>query len=245
MSLAARVAFAFRKTIGNDSVAGAGPDVNSQTASRISKRRTAAKEDSSAAYQRRRKEIAEAAVRVFDRLGLKGASISAVAAELGIDRASVYYYISSKEELFDEVLRAVAERNLAIATQIADSELAPPQKLRELIVAIMSSYGEHYPLLYIYIRENLSNVPSERTKWSTEMREINRVIENAFIGIIEDGYADGSLRNVGPSRVVAYGMLGVIGWTHRWFRPQTSPHSAREIGETYAEMILSGMTATA
>lgn len=218
--------------------------MSSEIASRIGERRTAAKEDSSAAYKRRRKEIAEAAVRVFDRLGLKGASISAVAAELGIDRASVYYYISSKEELFDEVLRAVAERNSAIATEIAASDLPPPQKLRQLIVAIMSSYGEHYPLLYIYIRENLSHVPSERTQWSAEMREINRVIENAFIDIIEAGYADGSLRNVGPSKVVAYGMLGVVGWTHRWFRPQTSPYSAREVGETYAEMILSGMTSS-
>lgn len=217
--------------------------MSNEKTSGIGKRRTAAREESSAAYQRRRREIAEAAVRVFDRLGLQGASISAVAAELGIDRASVYYYISSKEELFDEVLRAVAERNSAMAAEIAASTLPPPRKLHELIVAIMESYGEHYPLLFIYIRENLSRVPDRRSKWSSDMRQINRVIENAFIGIIEEGYADGSLRNVGPSRVVAYGMLGVVGWTHRWFRPQTSPQTAREIGETYAEMMVSGLRA--
>lgn len=215
--------------------------MSSETKSGIGKRRSAAKEDSSPAYQRRRREIAEAAVRVFDRLGLQGASISAVAAELGIDRASVYYYISSKEELFDEVLRAVAERNSTMAREIAASPLPPPEKLRTLIVAIMESYGEHYPLLFIYIRENLSRVPDRRTKWSSDMRQINRVIETAFIDIIEAGYADGSLRNVGPAKVVAYGMLGVVGWTHRWFRPETSPQSAREIGETYAEMIVGGM----
>jgi AcrR family transcriptional regulator len=207
----------------------------------IGKRRKAAKHESSDAYKRRRREIAEAAVRVFDRLGLQGASISAVASELGIDRASVYYYISSKEELFDEVLRAVAERNSEIATEIAASDMSPPEKLRALIVAIMESYGEHYPLLFIYIRENLSRVSGARTKWSSDMRQVNRVIENAFIEIIEAGYSDGSLREVGPSRVVAYGMLGVVGWTHRWFRPETSPQSAREIGETYAEMIVAGM----
>ena len=221
-----------------------GPRVTSESPpSHIGKRRSAAKEESSASYQRRRKEIADAAVRVFDRLGLKGASISAVAAELGIDRASVYYYISSKEELFDEVLRAVAQRNSEIALEIAASSVAPPQKLRDLIVAIMVSYGEHYPLLFIYIRENLSHVTGERSKSAAAMREINRVVENAFIDIIEEGYADGSLRNVGASRVVAYGMLGVVGWTHRWFRPETSAHTAREIGETYADMILTGLSA--
>ena len=81
--------------------------VSDDKTSGIGKRRSAAREESSAAYQRRRREIAAAAVRVFDRLGLQGASISAVAAELGIDRASVDYYISSKDELFDEVLRVV------------------------------------------------------------------------------------------------------------------------------------------
>ena len=213
----------------------------SDKTSGIGKRRKAAKEESSGAYKRRRREIAEAAVRVFDRLGLQGASISAVATELGIDRASVYYYISSKEELFDELLRAVAERNSQIATDIAASTLPAPEKLWNLIVSIMESYGEHYPLLFIYIRENLGRVSGARSKWSSDMRQVNRVIENAFISIIEEGYADGTLRDVGPSRVVAYGMLGVVGWTHRWFRPDTSPQSAREIGETYANMMISGM----
>jgi AcrR family transcriptional regulator len=213
----------------------------SDKTSGIGKRRKAAKEESSDAYKRRRREIAEAAVRVFDRLGLQGASISAVAAELGIDRASVYYYISSKEELFDEVLRAVAERNSQIAIDIAASALPAPDKLWNLIVSIMESYGEHYPLLFIYIRENLGRVSGTRSKWSSDMRQVNRMIENAFISIIEEGYADGTLRDVGPSRVVAYGMLGVVGWTHRWFRPETSPQSAREIGETYANMMVSGM----
>ncbi|MBB5747583.1 TetR/AcrR family transcriptional regulator [Brevundimonas variabilis] len=216
----------------------------SDKTSGIGKRRSAAKEESSDAYKRRRREIAEAAVRVFDRLGLQGSSISAVAAELGIDRASVYYYISSKEELFDEVLRAVAERNSQIATEIASSKLPPPEKLWNLIVAIMESYGEHYPLLFIYIRENLSRVSGNRSKWSSDMRQVNRIIENAFIDIIEEGYADETLRNVGPSRVVAYGMLGVVGWTHRWYRPETSPQTAREIGQTYADMMVTGMRAS-
>ncbi len=107
----------------------------------------------------------------------------------------------------------------------------------------MGSCGEQYRLLFIYIRKHLSRVPDRRSKWASDMRQIDLVIENAFIQIIEQGYADGSLRNVGPSRVVAYGMLGVVGWTHRWFRPQTSPQTAREIGETYAEMMVSGLRA--
>lgn len=207
----------------------------------IKKRRTAAKEDSTASYDRRRKEIGEAAVRVFNRLGYTGASISAVAAELKIDRASLYYYIGSKEELFDTILREVIENNAAMASRIQASKLSPRRKMRDMITALMSSYGASYPLIYIYIRENLSHVSDNRSQWSKQMRALNREIENAIIAIVEEGYADKSFRNVGASQVVAYGVLGIIGWTHRWFRPEKSSESAEEIGKVYAEMILSGL----
>ena len=209
--------------------------------SNISKRRKLAKGDSSASYQARREEIANAAIRVFNRFGFKGASMSAVAAELNIDRASLYYYISSKEELFDELVRAVVERNLEHTRRIQASDLSPRRKLRDLITVLMTSYSEHYPLFYIYIRENLSHVSDSRSDWSALMRKLNAETVDAVISIIEEGYADNSFRNVGSSRVVAYGVLGIVGWTHRWYRPDRSEVSAEEIGKTYAEMLLSGL----
>jgi AcrR family transcriptional regulator len=207
----------------------------------IGRRRSAAKEDSRASYQVRRRKIAEAAVRVFNRLGFEGASISAVADELDIDRASLYYYISSKEELFDELVRTVVERNLDLVKRIEASSISPRRKLRELITALMTSYGEHYPLFYIYIRENLSHVSDKRTEWSSYMRKLNSETVDVVIAIVEQGYADKSFRNVGSSRVVAYGVLGILGWTHRWFRPGKSDINAEEIGKTYAELILAGL----
>ena len=207
----------------------------------VIERRRAAAEADPVAYQAKRREIASAAVRVFDRLGLQRATISAVAQELGMDRSTLYYYISSKEQLFDEVVRAVVEQNLQLVRRIADSPMPPRRKLRDMITALMSSYGEHYPLFYIFIREDLSHVSSDRTDWSHEMREMSRATATAMIEVIEQGYADGSLRRVGTPRVVAYGIFGIIGWTHRWFRPAKSDVSAEEIGKTYAEMILAGL----
>lgn len=210
-------------------------------ASGIGRRRSAARVDSSALYKAKREEIAEAAIRVFNRKGFQGASITAVAEELGIDRGSLYYYVSSKEALFDEVVRTVVERNLDLVRRIQSSKISPRRKVRDLIVALMSSYGEHYPLFYIYIRENLSHVSDARSGWSTTMRELNRQTTDAVIAIVEEGYADKSFRNIGDARVVAYGIFGLVGWTHRWFRPAESNVSAEEIGKIYAEMVLSGV----
>lgn len=209
----------------------------------IGKRRSAAKEDSSASYQARKQEIADAAVRVFNRLGFQRASISAVAAELDIDRASLYYYISSKEELFDEIVRKVVESNLDTAKAIEASSATPGEKIHGLIIALMKSYADSYPLIYIYIRENLSHVSNTRSDWSRYMRGLNTQMTDLIIAIIEQGYADGSFCKVGPSRVVAYGILGIVGWTHRWFRPEKSDVAADDIGKAYADLVLGGLVA--
>jgi TetR/AcrR family transcriptional regulator, cholesterol catabolism regulator len=209
--------------------------------SAIGQRRDAAKDDAGEGYQARRREIADAAVRVFNRLGYNGASISAVAAELQTDRASLYYYVSSKEELFDDVVRAVIERNADMASAIQRSDQPSRCKLHDLIVGLMVSYADSYPLIYIYIRENLSHVSDKRSEWSRGMRALNRAIEDAIVAIIDRGVADGSFRNVGSSRIIAFGILGMLGWTNRWYRPETSELSAREIGTTYADLVLGGL----
>lgn len=206
----------------------------------IEMRRAAAGADP-AAYAIKRREIADAAVRVFDRLGFQKASISAVAQEMKTDRSTLYHYINSKEELFDEVVRAVVERNLHMVLKIADSAVHPRRKLRDMVTALMTSYGEHYPLFYIYIRENLSHVSDARSGWSQEMREMNQKTTEAMIAVIEEGFADGSFRKIGSAKVIAFGIFGVIGWTNRWFRPDQSMNSAEEIGNTYAELVLNGL----
>lgn len=62
-----------------------------------------------------------------------------------------------------------------------------------------------------------------------------------MIRIIEEGYADRSFRDLGDSRVIAYGLLGMIDWTHRWYKPGAGGLSAAAIDEIYAEPPLAGL----
>ncbi len=212
------------------------------SASGIGKRRAAAKVDRAPNYEKRRKEISEAAARVFNRRGFRGTTISAVAEELSIDRASLYYYISSKEELFDELVREVSEDNVAMARKIQSSQQSPPEKLRELILELMRAYARSYPLLYIYIRENLGDVADQRSNWARYMKQINRDYDNAVISIIEEGYQDGSFQDVGDPKIVAYGIIGMVGWTNRWFKPDRGKADADEVARIYADMVIGGMS---
>ena len=209
--------------------------------STIGKRRSAASRDSTASYQSRRDEITRAAIRVFHEKGFESASLSAVAAELDVDRATIYYYFSSKEQLFDETVKTVLEGNLEVSRQIADSQSSPPQKLRNLISALMIGYDASYPLLYIYIREDLRRIEGKRSGWSARMLELNRVIERTMIDIINEGYTKGSFQRIGPAKIVAYGILGSLNWTHRWYKPSPNASSAADIGSIFSDLMISGL----
>lgn len=209
--------------------------------SAIAQRRAAAREEGSAAYLERRREIVAAAARVFKQKGLQGSNLGDVAAAAGADRASLYYYVESKEELFHEVVRETVEANLRTARAIRDGDGTVPDKLRRLIESIMQAYASDYPILYVYLQENLSHVPERYAGWAADMRRVNREYEGVVVGLVEEGVADGSLRPVAPPWVVAYALLGMLGWTSRWFNPEGARASAEEIGAAFAELLLSGV----
>jgi TetR/AcrR family transcriptional regulator, cholesterol catabolism regulator len=211
-------------------------------ASKISRRRAAALTGATSGYVDRRREILEAAAQVFKERGFRGTTISHVAEAMGADRASLYYYVSSKDELFQEVISEAVTVNLAAAKAIRKDEGPAPEKLRRLIEGLMASYGEYYAVLYVLIQENLSHVAPEQSDWAKEMKRINRQYERVLIDIIQAGQDEGTVRASAPAWLLAYGIIGMVGWTNRWFNPDKSPITAQEIGAAFADTLLSGLT---
>ena len=207
----------------------------------IAARRAVAKGGDNPAYRERREEILRSAARVFKNKGLAGANLGDIATEAGADRASLYYYVGSKEELFHEVVREAVEANLAWAREFRTSDDPVPQKLRNMIISVMKSYGDNYPMLYVFVQENLSRMPAKYADWSRQMRDSNREFEQIFIDVIAKGMEEGSIRAVGSPTTVAYGVLGMLGWSYRWFNPETSSSTAEEIGTMFADSLLYGL----
>jgi hypothetical protein len=95
----------------------------------------------------------------------------------------------------------------------------------------------------VYIQEDLSKVADGRSAWARQMTVINKRYDDAVIGIVESGFEDGSIRPVGPARVIAYGIIGMVNWTHRWYREGGSGMpSAAEIGRTFTSIVLNGLS---
>jgi len=212
--------------------------------SNIGKRRAAAIEKNSTGYNARREEIINAAAQVFKVRGYRGTKLADIATVLGIDRVSLYYYISSKDEVYEEVVTAVVISNTEHILEIRDSSIPVEQKLRDTIEHVMNAYADNYPFLYVYLQENLSHVAPNRMEWASKMREINRRYTQALVEIIQQGYDSGTFREVAPAGVVANGVLGMVSWTNRWFDPNRSQVTAEVIGRGYADIILDGLSKT-
>lgn len=210
--------------------------------SAISRRRAAAQGGRGAGYHQRRSEIIGAAATVFKAKGYRGTSLADVADAVAMDRATLYYYVGSKEELLDEVVTDVVLANLAAAEQIRDDDQPAPVKLERLVTGLMSSYAEHYPVLYVYLQEDLGQVTARRQPWAQQMRLVNRRYEAAIVAIVQEGIEEGTLRPLTDARVLAFGLMGMVSWTHRWFNPQRAATDAVAIAAAYVDVLLHGMT---
>jgi AcrR family transcriptional regulator len=213
-------------------------------ASGIGRRREAAQSGRRDGYVERRQKLIEAAAAVFQTKGYGSASLGDVASALGTDRASLYYYVSSKEELFHAVVFNAAEDNVVKAEAIRDRDDSAINKLSDLIHALMASYEKHYPYLFVYIQEKMTSFAPEEdgteSEWAADMRSLNTRYQEAALDIVKQGLAEGVLKPVGTPRVISYGIIGMVNWSHRWFRPE-GPASAEEIGDTFTEIVLKGL----
>ncbi|MFG2039823.1 TetR/AcrR family transcriptional regulator [Dactylosporangium sp. NPDC048998] len=209
----------------------------------IGRRRTAALRDHGEGYTQRRNEIIAAGAQVFRDKGFEASSLRDVAERLGTDRASLYYYVASKNELFQLVTqRAVTEVVVAaeaVAAQKGDAE----SRLRELIVTTVEKYEAHFPYMFVYIQEDMNRIHSSSIDevWARTMVELGRRFELALMRILEDGDKDDSLVIAHPHLAMNV-IIGAVNWTHRWFTPGRGS-TGRVLGDQMADMLLDGFRA--
>lgn len=207
----------------------------------LSQRRTRARIEWSEEYQRRRAELLQAAATVFHQKGLAEATLADIADAAGTDRATVYYYVKNKHELFVEVIRDSLVATEAAAAAVSAKDLEPLDKLRQLIVSSVVHYAKYYPYLYIYAVEDLTRLDVDEP-WQEELAERSQNIFEMYRLAIVEGLADGSIVSTLTPGVIAQILVGVGAWSHRWLRPEqgTDPVAS---GEALADLMLQGMAA--
>lgn len=210
--------------------------------SNLGRRRRAAQTDGSDDYAARKQELLQVAARVFQAKGYERTTITDIAEAAGTDRASLYYYVASKEQLFIELMSQIGVNPAERSQQIADEDRPAPERLRALMVDLMTSFHEQYPLLYLDLHEGFAPLSADgKSATAAQMITAGNQHFAAFRKVLRDGIEDGAFKATLPPGLAAEAAIGMVCWSYRWFDPEQSRYSGTEIGEAFADYILNGL----
>src|SRR5919201_431500 len=100
----------------------------------------------------RRVELTRQAARLFAQKGYHGTSIGDLAAAMGVQKASLYSHIASKEDLLYETMREGAEAFHA-ALDAIDERLPATEKIRRALRAHLRIVAEQLDVATVFVQE--------------------------------------------------------------------------------------------
>ena len=185
----------------------------------------------------REAELHAAATRLFRQRGFHATSMQDLGEALGMNRGSLYHYISAKDELLWTILtRALdilEERVLPILESDASSVDRLTGAIREHL-RVAADHADELSLIQIEWRA----LDRER---QAEMIRRRDAYEARWRATLEAGIADGSLRSF-DVRLAGIGILSACNWFTQWYRPSGAA-SVDEIADAFAELFLGGLRA--
>ncbi|HZD57906.1 MAG TPA: TetR/AcrR family transcriptional regulator [Anaerolineales bacterium] len=182
-----------------------------------------------------RDDILEAAAQVISKKGFHAASMQDIAEAVHLQKGSLYYHISSKQEILADLLDRGLDLLIERISGVLDQPVSPEDKLRQAMRVYLESMAEYSDLASVLLLEHRSLEPE------FQGRHIPRRdrFEGMWRDLIIEGEQAGVFACFSPS-LAARALLGVMNWTITWYRPD-GPLSASQIAEEFAELFLEGL----
>jgi AcrR family transcriptional regulator len=184
--------------------------------------------------------VHEAARAHFSTRGYEAASMREIAADAGINIATLYFYCSTKEQLLFDVL-VDAQRQLAegLREQIEASGDSWSDRLAAAIgVHIKVCAEQAFPTTIN--RVDMQRLTEEHRAAYVAMRD---AYEREFRELLRGGIAAGEFRQV-DLKLTAFAIIGIGHTVGRWYRPD-GPLTPEQIAAEYVDFILAGLRAEA
>lgn len=180
--------------------------------------------------------VRQAARAHFASQGYEAASMRDIAADAGIHIATLYFYCSTKEQLFFDVLKESLQ-------QIQDN-------LREQIAAAGETYAARLAAaIALHVKlcaekafpTTISRVDIQRLtdEHRAEYISMRDAYERELRDLISCGIKAGDFRPVDP-KLTAFAIVGIGHTVGFWYRPD-GPLTPEQIGAQYVDLILTSL----
>lgn len=190
----------------------------------------------SRAPRRRQQEILEAAARVFHEKGYESTSIQDIADSVGILKGSLYYYITSKEDLLFEIIQGVHEEALKNLDRTAAVQGDALQKIRAFVVVHFTHNAHNLVKMAVFFQD-FRSLNGARREVIVEERDL---YDSFLRDLIRSGQEEGIVCPDIEPKLAAITVLGMMNWIYHWYRPG-GERSASEIASAYADFVVAGL----
>jgi AcrR family transcriptional regulator len=170
--------------------------------------------------------------------GFTTTSIREVADAMGIEKASLYYYITSKDDLCYQIIRSAHEHMLTSARNALEGVVGAEARLLRFIVAHVDALLEHKN--WFAVANEQINFLDARKR--AEMVGLRDAYELMVRQILADAVAAGLLRADVPVRYLGFALLGMITHIYPWYQEGVDPQP-QALAVLLADFFLHGIRA--
>ncbi len=182
-----------------------------------------------------RDEILDAAAQIFREKGFHAASMQDIAKAVNLQKASLYYHVSSKQDILSALLDRALDLLIEHIESVQSQSLSPDEKLRQAMSVYLQLMLENIDLAAVLLLEHRSLEPQYHASHIPRRDRFERVWRD----LIVSGYNEGIFSCSDPALASRY-LLGVLNWTITWYRPE-GPLTPSQIAEQFADLLLQGL----
>jgi AcrR family transcriptional regulator len=182
----------------------------------------------------KRDAVIRAAAREFNRKGYHNTSLDDIAARLEVTKPTIYYYVTSKEQLLFECFVAGVEQIRAAFREAR--QLAVPARQR--LNAVLRHYGEAVASEFGWCMVRAEDQDLS-PGMSRHIKALKSEIDHGIRRLIREGVQDGSIQPCDP-KMAAFALAGALNWIAHWYREDRSLTGA-QIAEAFVTIFEAGM----
>ncbi len=183
----------------------------------------------------RKEQIFLVAERLFREKGFMATSMRDIAGELGIEAASLYSHIKSKDEILETICFRMADQFQSAFEEVNDIYFNAEEKLKMAIASHVKILANDLNASSVFIREwrHLNEIKLH------EFIVLRNKYESEFRKILETGEEE-NIFEVVDNKFAVLTILSSLNWITEWYKPEGSM-SPDEIAEQLFNFILTGL----
>ena len=184
----------------------------------------------------RKEQVIRKAAELFKEKGYAAASMRDLAQLLGIEAASLYSHIKSKEEILRSLCFDMAAEFRKSLEEVEKQDLTASEKLRNGIIGHIQVMAKDLTASAVFMNEHRHlSQPYLRDFLLLRINYINR-----FKSIIEQGTRSGEFKKTIDKKLAVMTLFSSLNWMPMWYDPSGIIEPI-ELGVQLSDMLVNGL----